>query len=535
MSSPSLVYVSFDRFPAPKGAAVHIRAFVEALGQAFGGVELLAIGGDVPAPPMPGVRFHPLGARGADLIQQALCFRGELAVWWRGRERASVVHVRSPFEGYPIARRKERLCEHLIFEVNGLPSLELKYHAPAVADDDELLRKLVAQEDYCLSRADLVLTPSEVTARYLETRGVAPGRVRVIPNGVDPLLFPFQVPRPWEGRPVRLLYSGTMTSWQGVHPAIEACRLLRRELPVRLTLVGPVRRRQRRELLERCGALVGEGAVELVEALPQAELARLHHACDAVLVPLLPNDRNLVQGCCPLKLLEAMASGTPVVASDLPVVRALAEPGVEGAPRAAGLARGHRRGGAHARGGPGARPPVESTGPRAHRAGLHLGSGGRVARQRLRGDPWQGALEHAPEHHRLRVRLKVPLDPGAGRGPHGGPLLLGQTEHVEDSLPEVIEQRLGDEEARVPGVEGLGDAASIAGDDHAATRHGLEQRVGHAIPERGLKIDITQPQVGGHVLGGLEPARDEQPCRGLGVLDTEGGEQLLLAGPAPRR
>ena len=259
MSPPSLVYASFDRFPAPKGAAVHIRAFAGALGRAFGGVELLAIGGDAGAVALEGVRFHPLGARGKDLIQQALCFRHELAGWWRGRERAWAVHVRSIFEGYPIARRKERLCEHLVFEVNGLPSIELKYHAPAVAEDDELLRKLVAQEDHCLERADLVLTPSGVTARYLETRGVPPGRIRVIPNGVDEGLFGYQPPRDWEGRPMRLLYSGTMTAWQGVHHAIEACRLLRRDGPLRLTLVGPTRGRQREELLALCGEARGGG------------------------------------------------------------------------------------------------------------------------------------------------------------------------------------------------------------------------------------------------------------------------------------
>lgn len=326
MSTSGIIYASFDRFPAPKGAAVHIRAFVEVLAGAFGGVDLLAIGGD-PGEPPEGVRFHPLPAQGKDLIEQAMCFRGGLAAWWRGRARASVVHVRSIFEGYPIARRKEQLTEHLVFEVNGLPSIELKYHSPGVAEDDELLRKLVAQEDECLAKADLVLTPSGVTARYLESRGVAPGRIRVIPNGVDTGLFAYQAPRPWEERPVRLLYSGTMTSWQGVHHAIEACRLLRRDVPVLLTLVGPTRRQQRRELTDLCGELVGEGAVEILEALPQGELARLHHACDVVLVPLPPNDRNLVQGCCPLKLLEAMASGTPVVASDLPVVRALAEHG----------------------------------------------------------------------------------------------------------------------------------------------------------------------------------------------------------------
>ena len=51
MSSSGIIYASFDRFPAPKGAAVHIRAFVEALSRAFGGLDLLAIGGEAGEPP----------------------------------------------------------------------------------------------------------------------------------------------------------------------------------------------------------------------------------------------------------------------------------------------------------------------------------------------------------------------------------------------------------------------------------------------------------------------------------------------------
>lgn len=327
------MYASFDRFPAPKGAAVHIRAFTEALGAAFGGVDLLALR-DVSTPgagPLTlgaGVTYHPLEARGRDLVEQALSFRSHLAAWWRDRPRAKVVHVRSIFEGYPVARRKEALTDGLVFEVNGLPSIELKYHHPDVADDAELLRKLVAQEDACIARADLLVTPSEVTAEYLVgQRGADARRVRVIPNGVDLEVFRYAPPRaPQAGRPVRLLYSGTMTSWQGVHHAIEACRLLRREVPAVLTLVGPLRRQQRRALMDRCGDLLLEGAVELMEPLPQEALAKLHHECDVVLVPLPANDRNCVQGCCPLKLLEAMAAGTPVVASNLPVVRTLAGP-----------------------------------------------------------------------------------------------------------------------------------------------------------------------------------------------------------------
>lgn len=329
MSSSGIVYASFDRFPAPKGAAVHIRAFVEALGAAFGPVDLVAIGDAPDAPPPalgPNVTYHPLGARGKDLVAQALTFRSHLGAWWHGRPRAKVVHVRSIFEGYPIARRKASLTEALVYEVNGLPSIELKYHHPDVADDAELLRKLLAQEAVCLQAADLLVTPSAVTAEYLVSQGADPRRLRVIPNGVDLDVFRHAPPRaPEPGRPLRMLYSGTMTAWQGVHHALDACRLLRRDLPVVLTLVGPLRKHARRALLDRCGDLLLQGAVELLEPLPQDALARLHHACDVVLVPLPVNDRNCVQGCCPLKLLEAMATGTPVVVSDLPVVRALAE------------------------------------------------------------------------------------------------------------------------------------------------------------------------------------------------------------------
>ena len=55
-----------------------------------------------------------------------------------------MVQFRSIFEGLPLLRLKPR--PRLIFEVNGLPSIELKYRYPKVVDDRELMRKLVAQE-----------------------------------------------------------------------------------------------------------------------------------------------------------------------------------------------------------------------------------------------------------------------------------------------------------------------------------------------------------------------------------------------------
>ncbi len=323
-----IVYAAFDRFPAPKGAAVHIGEFARELGSAFGGVNLVTVAHPEPADTVqiPGVTHVPLPALGTDLIERVANFRAHLSAWWKGR-CFEVVHVRSIFEGYHIARSKESSCKRFVFEVNGLPSIELKYNYPAVADDRELLRKLTAMEDRCLAAADLVVTVSRVTAGYLAGRGVSPERIRVIPNGVNLDVFPDRSWTPIDGR-VRLLYAGTMSAWQGVRLAIEALALLIRDAPTTLVLAGPARPRQERDLRELCWELGVADSVRFAGPVDQATLARLHHESDVILAPLTANDRNLVQGCCPLKVLDAMASGTPLVASDLPVVRELARPEV---------------------------------------------------------------------------------------------------------------------------------------------------------------------------------------------------------------
>ncbi len=335
---PDIVSVSFDRFPAAKGAATHISAFASALGAQFGRVHLLTV---APLPEAPqwsaaGVVHVPLEANGGTLFERVVSFQSHMWNWWRQQfgangTRPRVAHIRSIFEGFPIARDKEQFCERLIYEVNALPSIELKYHYPNVAEDRELLQKLREQERSCLTTADRIIVVSEVTRRHLMSRGVEAARIELIRNGADLAVFPYHEPRDWRAdppsieRPVRLLYSGTMSSWQGVSYAIEALELLRRDIPAALTLVGPTRPRQRKLLEETAWRLGVSDAVQLLLPVDQPTLAALHAEHDIVLSPLTRCDRNVDQGCCPLKVLEALSSGTPLIASDLEVVRELCQ------------------------------------------------------------------------------------------------------------------------------------------------------------------------------------------------------------------
>jgi glycosyltransferase involved in cell wall biosynthesis len=108
---------------------------------------------------------------------------------------------------------------------------------------------------------------------------------------------------------------------------IRALAQVCQQAPAVLTIIGAGSRRRVGALLDLAAKLGVGGRIEVLPPMSQPELLQHLHRSDAVLAPLGLNDRNVVQGCCPLKILESMAAGTPVISSDLPVVRELGRDG----------------------------------------------------------------------------------------------------------------------------------------------------------------------------------------------------------------
>ncbi|MBE9209986.1 glycosyltransferase family 4 protein [Nostoc sp. LEGE 06077] len=335
MNQSNIAYISFDTVPAPKGAAIHITAFSRALAAAFDGINLVTVSPTLEC--IDGQENYPqviqttLSACGDNLIQRILSFRYLLRLWLQNKNKQfKIIHIRSIYEGFVIAQNNQKYCRQLIFEVNGLPSIELKYRYPNIVDDRELLHKLYTQEQICLEAADLIITPSSITAKYLQNRGVIVNKIRVIPNGVDLDVFTYyEHLEKSHNNFLQLIYFGTLSPWQGVNLAIEALALLNRDIPANLTVIGQARNDQIKILNQLAFKLGVANKLKILEPLSQQELVKYIHNSDVILAPLTPNDRNLIQGCCPLKILEGMATGIPVIASDLPVVRELGEDGVD--------------------------------------------------------------------------------------------------------------------------------------------------------------------------------------------------------------
>ena len=323
---PRALYAAFDRFPTRKGASTHIGRFAPALFEAYGGGLLYVLGDDrLPAHQVEGdvevVRFSvPL----ENLLERAVAFGGHLArLLDETGDDLEVCHFRDPWSGVPVLERPHRYAT--VYEVNGLPSVELPYAFPSIAP--RTLEKVRSAESFCLDAADRIVTPSRTTRDFLVSQGVPAAKVAVVPNGADSIP---PRPRPFEAPERYLIYLGALQSWQGVDTLLRAFSRLADLEDLRLVVCGSARSRPARAA-ERLAEKLGLGGRVLWRwELPPSELEPWLSNALLSVAPLRATERNVVQGCAPLKVLESLAAGVPVVASDLPPVREIVTDGVEG-------------------------------------------------------------------------------------------------------------------------------------------------------------------------------------------------------------
>ena len=339
------LYAAFDRVPSAKGAAIHIAHAVRALERAAGNTLLACVAdGRLPEGEREGgVEVLRLGAGAPDLVERVRLFRRSLAaVLEAQRGSLRVCHFRDPWSGIPIldaygkgqggkgqGGKGQGGRVATVYEVNGLPSIERPYRFPSISA--RTLDRIRAMERRCLAEADHILTPSATLAQNLARicadMGVAPARITVIPNGAD---LPSQAMRRPRGAPTRyFLYFGALQPWQGVGAAIAALPRIA-DLGIPLVICSSQPPAIGRALQARARRLGVERSVHWRHELTREALAPWIAHAVASLAPLTETPRNLEQGCCPLKILESMAAGTPVIASDLAPVRELIAHGEHG-------------------------------------------------------------------------------------------------------------------------------------------------------------------------------------------------------------
>jgi len=165
-----------------------------------------------------------------------------------------------------------------------------------------------------LRKADLVTVVSKAMAEALIAHGVVGKKICVIPNGVDPVLFPLQdraVSRERLGLSAErrhILFVGQLVEVKAIHVLVQAVKILKARFsqPVTVHLVGegPLEGRLRT-------LAAGEGVEDAISFEGQKRHAEVADWMAAADVLCLPSKRE----GCPNVVLEALAAGIPVVAS----------------------------------------------------------------------------------------------------------------------------------------------------------------------------------------------------------------------------
>jgi glycosyltransferase involved in cell wall biosynthesis len=181
-----------------------------------------------------------------------------------------------------------------------------------------LLRALGgAVERSALRRADAVVVLTDRTAAVLAADGVPVDRVSTIPSGFDPSLFAGDPPDVFRGagRP-RIGYVGRLAPQKCVDRLIEAFGRMR--APASLVVVGDGPDRDRVHALA-----AGHPRVHLTGFVDHTAVPAVLASLDVLVLPSAYEEMGSV-------LTEAMASGLPVVASDVGGIPEVVRDGVTG-------------------------------------------------------------------------------------------------------------------------------------------------------------------------------------------------------------
>ncbi|GHH72213.1 hypothetical protein GCM10017673_26940 [Streptosporangium violaceochromogenes] len=283
-----------------------------------------------------GIPYHRLLPGGGDVPfeSQGRMIRGAGEVTELVRTlRPQVLHAATDHRNGSVALAvRERTGTPLVYEVRGFLEETWASRDPKrVGSQRHVLQR--EREAFIMRSADAVVTLAETMASEIVERGVPRERIFLAPNAVDDTLLTAA----YDGAAFRSAYGiapgevvmgsvSSIVAYEGFATMIAAAALLRdRGTPIRLLLVGDgAERPALLEQVERLG--LGDLAI-LPGRVGPDEALQAQAAIDIFVCPR--EDLRVCRLVTPLKPVEAMALGKPVVLSDLPALSELV--GADGA------------------------------------------------------------------------------------------------------------------------------------------------------------------------------------------------------------
>lgn len=251
------------------------------------------------------------------------------------QQRPSVLHTTTDFSNaLAVKAVADATGTPWVYEVRGQLADTWLSTRPEDSGSSERYRLFMEREAFVARHADHVFTLGEAMKRNLIDSGVEPEKITLLPNGVGEKFLEEPVPRRQARKQLGLdpaaFFVGTVSSlvpYEGLSTVVRAvAELAKHHQNLRLLIVGDG---TDRENLIALAEKLGIAEVCEFPGRITREKAHLYHAAlNAFVVPRV--DSAVTRSVTPLKPVEAMASGVPVLASNLPALSELITDGENG-------------------------------------------------------------------------------------------------------------------------------------------------------------------------------------------------------------
>lgn len=233
------------------------------------------------------------------------------------RERVAVIHAASNHvNALPALLAARQLGIPFHYEMRGLWELTRVSRMPDF-ENSQGYRQGLALEGLVASHADRLFVISEQLGSYARQNwGVSSEQMGLLPNCVDPQRF--QLVDPQGGEPTTIGYAGSLINYEGLDTLVDAIDLLaKRGFNVQVNIVGDGEvRKVLEEQVQRLGLT---DRIRFFGKVAPGAAREILARCALVCIPRKPF--KVCEIVPPIKMVEAMAMGKPVIVPDLPVFR----------------------------------------------------------------------------------------------------------------------------------------------------------------------------------------------------------------------
>lgn len=212
------------------------------------------------------------------------------------RVRADIVHLQFPYPPGDLAA----------LAVRGRPPLVISYQSDIVRQK-MLLRVYRPLLEYTLRHAARIIasSPGYIASSPLLRRYAA--KCDIVPIGIDIERFTPSLMKQRPGAPTRLLFTGRLRYYKGLHILIDAMRLVE---GAELWIAGSGPERERLEAQAAAAGMAGR--IRFLGDVAEADLPALYRQADIFVLP-----SHLRAEAYGIVLAEALASGVPCISTAL--------------------------------------------------------------------------------------------------------------------------------------------------------------------------------------------------------------------------